>query len=175
MVNIEHWCVESKDFRAASSSSYSGEDVSRKKESSSGVSEYYYNLAEEEIVLPGITGMQDSFYSFIYFAYAQTLILLIYIEILFAQVGHQIICFNVLQTPGERGKGDEIFLGQCCLKYNHYWNSGGSFSMPLKFLDYSPAPSYDSFGRLMKLDASYFVNMIENVVEVQFCAKPISI
>ena len=70
--------------------------------------------------------------------------------------GQQIIVINVLQ----QGAGEDIFLGQSCLRFDHIWNSGGEYVMQLKFMEYQPEQRFNSLGRAIKWNMSYFFGLM---------------
>ena len=80
--------------------------------------------------------------------------------------GHQMIVFDVLQRAHIGGK--EVFIGQCCLRFDKVWNSGGSFVLSLKYMEYPPAPKFNNLGKKITLDYSPF---LEQMALLQLEAK----
>lgn len=72
--------------------------------------------------------------------------------------GKQMIVLTVLQ----RETHETIFLGQCCLRLDKVWDTGGSFSLPLHYMEYPPKTSYDSKGKEIKMNYSHYLAMLHS-------------
>jgi hypothetical protein len=78
--------------------------------------------------------------------------------------GKQMIVINILQR--DSNTGGNIYIGQCCLRFDRIWRYGGSFNLPLHFAEYNPLPEINVETKdEIPLDYSYFLEFMHVVQE----------
>ena len=75
--------------------------------------------------------------------------------------GHQMIVFDIIQRTQVNGK--EIFIGQCCLRFDKVWERGGRFELPMRYMEYPPAPKFNVFGKKIALDYMPFLEQMAHL------------